>query len=175
MVYLNDKLCKIYELVRKNLKTNAKRQKRDYDTRIIFHAYSVGDIVYVLDSSRIVGKSPKLKREVWKGPFIVVSKISDILYQVKGPPKTKSKIVHHDRIRRFKCNSIPQWVLSLQQDLKAGNTFVDTAVKRPIKQKQRNSKLIKQNSKAWRRQNLSSEPEQMLGKRKRKPLERLEL
>ena len=175
VVYLNDKLCKIYELVRKNLKTNAKRQKRDYDTRIIFHAYSVGDIVYVLDSSRIVGKSPKLKREVWKGPFVVVRKVSDILYQVKGPPKTKSKIVHHDRIRRFKCNSIPQWVLSLQQDLKAGNTFVDIAVKRPIKQKQRNSKLIKQNIKARSRQNLSSEPEQMLGKRKRKPPERLEL
>ena len=80
VVYLNDKICKIYELVRENLKTNAKRQKRDYDTRIIFHAYSVGDIVYLLDSSRIVGKSPKLKREVWKGPFVVVRKISDILY-----------------------------------------------------------------------------------------------
>ena len=71
----------------------------------------------------------------------------------------------------FKCNSIPQWVLSLQQDLKAGNTFVDAAVKRPIKQKQ----SIKQNSKARRRQNLSSEPDQMLGKRKRKSPERLEL
>ena len=64
-------------------------------------------------------------------------------------------------MRRSKCSSIPQWVSSLQQDLKAGNTFVDTAVKRPIKQKQRNSKLIKQNSKPKKRQNLSSEPEQM--------------
>ena len=92
VVHLNDKLCKISELVRKNLKTKAKRQKRDYDTKIIFHAYSVGDIVYVLDSSSIVDKSPKLRREVWKGPFTAVRKISDILYQVKGPPKIKSKI-----------------------------------------------------------------------------------
>ena len=88
----------------------------------------MGDIVYLLDTCRIVGKSLKLKREVWKGPFVIVRKISDILYQVKGPPKAKSKIVHHDRIRRFKFNSIPQWVLSLQQDLKAGNTFVDNSI-----------------------------------------------
>ena len=63
-------------------------------------------------------------REVWKGPFVVVRKISDISYQIKGHPKTKSKIVHHDRIRRFKCNSIPQWVLPLQQDVNSGNTLI---------------------------------------------------
>ena len=69
VVNLNDKFFKTYKLVWKHLKANAKRQKRDYDTRIVFHSYSVGDIVYLLDSSKIVGKS-QLKREVWKGPFI---------------------------------------------------------------------------------------------------------
>lgn len=143
VVNLNEKFCKIYELVRKKLKTNAKRQKQDYDTRIVFHSYSVGDIVYILDSSRIVGKSPKLKREVWKGPFVVTRKISDILYQIKGNPKSKLKIIHHDRMRRFKASAIPQWVLSLQQNLRTGNTFLDSDDTKTIrKRKQIPNKLI---------------------------------
>ena len=173
VVNLNDKFCKIYELVRKHLKANAKRQKRDYDTRIVFHSYLVGDIVYLLDSSKIVGKSPKLKREVWKGPFVVVRKISDIVYQIKGHPKTKSKIVHHDRIRRFKCNSIPQWVLPLQQDVNSGNTFVDNTVTKVIrKRKQKSSKSVKNNEKINQGQNLCSDTELITGKRKRNPPKR---
>ena len=168
--HLNDKFCQIYELVRKHLKTNAKRQKRDYDSRIVFHSYSLGDIVYLLDSSKVIGKSPKLKREVWKGPFVVVRKINDILYQIKGHPKTKCKIVHHDRIRRFKCNSIPQWVLSLQQDVNSGNTFIDNTVTKEMrKRKQKSSKSVKNNKKINQRQNLGSDTELITGKRKCNP------
>ncbi|MCG8033309.1 MAG: DDE-type integrase/transposase/recombinase [Candidatus Thiodiazotropha taylori] len=170
---LNDKYCKIYELVRKNLKANAKRQKKDYDTRIVFHTYAIGDIVYVLDNSRVVGKSPKLKRQVWKGPFVVIRKISDILYELKGPTKSKLKIIHHDRMRPFKCNTIPQWVISLQQSLKTENSFVDSTVTKVIKRRKQNpNKLAKNNRKLNQNQDLCKEPEQILGKRERNPPER---
>lgn len=120
-----------------------------------------------------IGKSPKLKRQVWKGPFVVTRKISDILYELKGSVKSKLKIIHHDRMRPFKCSSIPQWVLSLQQSLKTGNTFVDSAVTKVIKKSaQKSSKLAKNNRKLDQRQNLCREPEQILGKRKRNPPER---
>ena len=56
LLNLNDKFCKIYWLVRKHLEANAKRQKRDFDTRIVFHSYSVGDIVYPLEVVKLMGK-----------------------------------------------------------------------------------------------------------------------
>ncbi|MCG8112852.1 MAG: RNase H-like domain-containing protein [Candidatus Thiodiazotropha taylori] len=175
VVNLNEKFSNIYDLVRKNLKANAIRQKRDYDSRIAFHSYSVGDIVYILDSSRIIGKSPKLKREVWKGPLVVVRKLSDILYELKGNPKSKPKIIHHDRIRPFKCSSIPQWVLSLQQDLKVGNTFVDSSTKKVLSGQGLRDKTIDKQSKVDHNPKICMGPELSLGKRTRKPPERLQL
>ncbi len=69
VVNLNERMTKIYQFVRQHLKSNAERQKRDYDTRIAVNNYSVGDTVYVLDSTRTVGKSPKLKSELYKRPI----------------------------------------------------------------------------------------------------------
>ena len=37
---------KIDHIVRKNLKTAAERQKRDYDSRAVEHSYVMGDVVY---------------------------------------------------------------------------------------------------------------------------------
>ena len=113
-------------------------------------------------------------REVWKGPFVMVRKISEILYQIKGHPETnKNKIIHHDRIRRFKCNSIPLWVLPLQQDVNSGNTFVDHTVTKVIrKRKVKSSKSVKNNQKINRRQSLCNDAELITGKRKLNPPKR---
>ena len=103
-------------------------------------------------------------------------KISDILYQIKGNPKSKLKIIHHDRMRRFKASSIPQCVLSLQQNLRTGNTFLDSDDTKTIrKRKQKPNKLIQKRIKTNKDQNLSNQPEIMTGRRKRKPPERLQM
>lgn len=176
VIQLNNTFCKIYGLVRQNLKSNATRQKRDYDTRIAFHSYSVGDIIYILDSSRIIGKSPKLKREIWKGPLVVIRKISDILYEIKGAPKIKPKIIHHDRMRHFNSSSIPQWVLSLQQSLKTDNTFAKDATNKTVKVQKSNVKQLnnKVNNDRGSSENIQ-EGQVRRGQRLRKEPERLQL
>ncbi|MES9883973.1 MAG: DDE-type integrase/transposase/recombinase [Sedimenticola sp.] len=141
---LNDRMTRIYQIVRQNLKGNSERQKRDYDTRIATHNYSVGDIVYIMDSTKTVGKSPKLKSELYKGPLVVTRKISNLLFEVKSGPKAKCKIVHHDRIKPFNCDTIPQWVLSLQQHLQTGTK--PTPIVETTKERRRN--IIKQSSSA---------------------------
>ena len=115
---LQDKFTKVYNSVRKSLKMNAIRQKRDYDTRLAQKNYNEADMVYCLDSTKVVGKSPKLKSQVWKGPYIIVRKISDILFEIKGSLKGKSKIIHHDRIKPYLSNVVPQWAMSLQAEIK---------------------------------------------------------
>ncbi|MES9883466.1 MAG: reverse transcriptase domain-containing protein [Sedimenticola sp.] len=118
VVILEEKMSKIYNLVRHKLKVNAERQKQSYDTRISTHNYEVGDLVYCVDTTRKIGRSPKLKRYIWRGPMIIVRKISDLLFEVKSKPKAKTKILHHDRLKLFCGQTIPQWILASQQELK---------------------------------------------------------
>ena len=75
------------------------------------NTYGVGDLVYYLDCSRKVGLSPWLKREQWKGPFVISRKISDLLYELRWQSKnTKACVIHHDRLKPFQCDTIPDWV-----------------------------------------------------------------
>ena len=74
---LHARLKSIFEMVRATLKKLAERKKRDYDTRIAINNYSCGDLVYMLDTTKTIGLSPKLKSDVWKGPCIITRKISD--------------------------------------------------------------------------------------------------
>ena len=81
-----NKISEIQVYVRKHLGIAAERQKRDYDTRISSNTFSVGDLVYCLDSSRKIGRSPKLRSQPWKGPFIISKKM---LFKITGQRKSK--------------------------------------------------------------------------------------
>ena len=50
---------------------------RDYDLKIHSRAYEEGDLVYILDTATDKGKCRKLS-PCWKGPGIVIKKLSPI-------------------------------------------------------------------------------------------------
>ena len=113
--YLWNSMCEIQQYVREHLGIAAERQKRDYDMRISINSYKVGDLVYYLDSKKKIGLNPKLKREPWKGPFVVMRKISDLLYEISGPTESKKRVMHHDRLKPYYCDTIPDWVPAVQK------------------------------------------------------------
>ena len=118
--YVSDlwnKMSEIQVYVRKHLGIAAERQKRDYDSRISSNTYSVGDLVYYLDSSRKIGFSPKLRSQPWKGPFVVSKKFSDLLFEITGQQKSKVRVVHHDRLKPYHSNLIPDWVPSVRKSI----------------------------------------------------------
>lgn len=96
----------------KHLGIAAERKKRDYDTRISSHTYSFGKLVYYFDSSRKIGLSPKIRRQPWKGPFVISKKLSDLLFEI-----TDQRIVHHDRLKPYHSNMIPDWVPSVRKSI----------------------------------------------------------
>ena len=59
---LRGKLDSIYQLVRDSFKM--KLPKKDSDSRLSSKTYKIDDLVYYHDSTRSVGKSPKLKSDV---------------------------------------------------------------------------------------------------------------
>ena len=68
------------------------RLKRDYDTRISQHNYEVGDLVYCVDLTKSVGHCKKIDPNIWRGPFVIVRKFSDLLFEIQGKPGTRSKL-----------------------------------------------------------------------------------
>ena len=90
---LQKKLEKVYHFARENINEFQTRQKRDYDVTLFEHQYSLGDLVYEIDSTTKLGQSRKLKK-IWKDPYLVVKVISPTLYQIKGTQKPR--IVYHD-------------------------------------------------------------------------------
>ena len=104
---LQKKVEKLYRFARGNINEFQTRQTRDYDVKLFEHQYSLGDLVYEIDSSTKLGQSRKLKK-MWKGPYLVVNVISPALYQIKGTKEPR--IVHNDRLKLCFDRDVPVWV-----------------------------------------------------------------
>ena len=118
VIGLKDRMDRAFAIVQENLRKVARRQKKDYDTRISMRMYDVGDLVYFLDSTRKIGKSPKLKSHKWRGPCVVLRRLSDLIYEIRAQQKGRAKILHHDRLKPFLSEEIPEWTRQLSLSLK---------------------------------------------------------
>ncbi len=113
---LRETMMAVHALAREHLQKNTERQKRDYDTRACTTIYKIGDLVYYVDETKTIGKSPKLQQK-WIGPCVVVRKLSDLVYELKPGPKAKCKRRHHDKLKPYLSDQIPGWVQQTQQKL----------------------------------------------------------
>ena len=134
---LQERLHEAFTFVREFTRQAQERQKKDYDTRVAEHVYQVGDAVFVRDDTRQVGRSPKLKADPWKGPAIVYRKLSDLLYQIRGAPKSKARVLHHDRLKPFPDTDLPGWAKKLQKEARSKaetppKTFAEQATQHEV-------------------------------------------
>ena len=74
--------------------------ERKYDHKINHHTYEPGDKVWFYNPIRRPGLCPTFDMP-WKGPFVVLDKISDVLYRIKGSSNSKPKVIHHDRLKNY--------------------------------------------------------------------------
>nr|XP_022311006.1 uncharacterized protein LOC111116314 [Crassostrea virginica] len=66
-----------------------------------------GDLVYILDTATVKGKCRKLSPS-WKGPGIVVKKLSTYHYRLKT--KAAVMVANHDRLKKCLDRDIPLWL-----------------------------------------------------------------
>ena len=104
---LVSRISRAHEVARSVMKTTSKRMKRNYDIRLLERSFQVGDAVYLLDTAVLKGKCKKLCPP-WKGPAVVVSKLSGYLFRVKL--RNSVFVVNHDRIKLCRDREIPQWI-----------------------------------------------------------------
>lgn len=97
-----------HEAAREVTKKNSERQKRYYDRQRFGSAYKVNDVVWVFNNARKKGVCPKLQCH-WKGPFMVVGKIDDVVYRLQQSPKHKPIVCHYDRLKPYVGKDFKIW------------------------------------------------------------------
>ena len=108
---LEERLKRVHKQARDTLLSAQRRQKKDYDLKVLERKYNVGDLVYLINSSSKVGQSNKLK-PIWNGPYLVIKVISPVLFRIKG--RKREVVVHHDRLKPCLDRSIPMWMRRLR-------------------------------------------------------------
>jgi hypothetical protein len=104
---LADRMQKAHEVARGKLNTASKQMKRQYDLRILERPYQVGDVVYILDTAVLKGTCKKLSPP-WKGPGIIVAKLSAYLFRVKL--RNSVFVTNHDRLKPSHDRTVPRWI-----------------------------------------------------------------
>jgi hypothetical protein len=102
-----EKMWKTHDLAREQIAKSSDKQKRQYDLRSTSNTFSVGEAVWLFNPFCGKGKSPKLKCK-WDGPYTVVRKLSDLVYQIQKGPKFKSKVVNRNRLKPYVGN-VKRW------------------------------------------------------------------
>jgi transposase InsO family protein/predicted aspartyl protease len=100
-VYLEtliDRMNNVHELARERMFEASANQKKRYDHKASVNKYNRGDAVWLHNTARIKGRTPKLQSP-WEGPFLVVEALSDVVYHIQKTQNAKSKCVHHDRLK----------------------------------------------------------------------------
>ncbi len=104
---LEERLHLIHSIAREQLLGAAERQRRGYEIHIQHHRYEIGDIVWLHQIKAKKGVSPKLQMP-WDGPFVVIRRLSDLVYQIQEGPRCRLKVVHHNRLKPH-YGTPPEW------------------------------------------------------------------
>jgi hypothetical protein len=82
------------------------RQKKYYDQILSWQSFQPGDQVFVF----FPNVKPRLTTKLaclWRGPFKVIAKITDVTYKINCVRKGKPQVIHVDRIRKKYPQNLP--------------------------------------------------------------------
>ena len=98
---LQEKLCEIHDIAQKTLKKSSEKQKRNYDRNVRELNYDIGDLVRRSKPKIAKGTKQKLSR-IWACPWIIVKRLSEVLYQIKHSRNSKPVIIHADNLKPYR-------------------------------------------------------------------------
>lgn len=103
---LKERLETAHSLVREHTGNAMKRQKLIHDRRTSYEQFEKGDKVYVYFPVKKIGTSSKFT-SFWRGPYLILGKLSDVLYKVDCGRNRSEQVIHCDRIRKCKSQVLP--------------------------------------------------------------------
>jgi hypothetical protein len=112
---LKERLQVAFKCVRDNLKREGLRQRKYYNLKTQGDEFKPGQLVYLKETTRKIGVSPKLS-PYWLGPYMVVKKFGTV-YEIQKSAKT-SKLYHFDLLKPCFSEQVPSWIKREQQKLR---------------------------------------------------------
>ena len=103
------------QVTRENLEKATVRHKYSYDNKVVECTYKPGDCAWYLHEFRGLGTSPKLQ-PLYK-ICVIIKCINEFNYLIKLEYSEKSRVVHHDKLKPFDGEAVPNWVLNVRNDL----------------------------------------------------------
>jgi hypothetical protein len=98
-----------YALARENLQCHAERTKDFYDIRVKPAEFQVGQWVYMYTPRRRQNLSPKWMLS-YEGPYLIVQKMGPVNVRIQKSPRSKSFIVHIDKIKKVLGPTPESWL-----------------------------------------------------------------
>ncbi|XP_028514874.1 uncharacterized protein LOC114575043 [Exaiptasia diaphana] len=98
--------------VHETTKVTGRRESTIND--LIKKTYDRGAPVWFYNPKRKKGVSPCLQLP-WEGPYLVLKRISDVVYKIPNSPRSKTRIIHHDRLRPYHGEKAPTWLDDVEE------------------------------------------------------------
>ena len=106
---LRSTLRATHDRAREKLQLAARRQKRNYDKACIKDPIEEGSFVWLHNETRKKGQCPKLQYK-WEGPYLVIKKLSDVVFRIQKSQQSKPKVVHYDRLKPYVGEPLHSWI-----------------------------------------------------------------
>ena len=91
------------------MKLGSEKNKWYYDHKAQERGFELGDPVWLHNPKRKKGRTPKLQRP-WEGPYLVTSRLDDLIYRIQKGPRSRPMVVHVDRLKKYRGNSFDNWL-----------------------------------------------------------------
>jgi len=102
---LRENLERIHQGVREHLRIKSSKVKEWYDKGVRQISFQEGQKVWFFNPQREKGKAPKLQKN-WEGPYLIVKKLSEVVYCIQKTPRHRKKIIHSDRLALYRERSL---------------------------------------------------------------------
>jgi len=112
---LRENLQSAHEAARKKQSGASRRMKKNYSVKTRGQPLVRGDFVWLFDPTKKKGLSPKLQNR-WMGPYVVIKKLSDVVYRIQLKKNSKMKVVHFDRLKCYNGPSLESWIAEDEQE-----------------------------------------------------------
>lgn len=113
---------RIHAFAREHLKLGSERNKWYYDHKASHRGFEHGEPVWLHNPRCKTGRTPKLQRP-WEGPYLVISRVDDLIYRIQKGPRSRPTVVHVDRLKKYQGHSLVNWLT----EGKTGKDRVSTA------------------------------------------------
>ncbi len=105
---MQEKIERVHHFARTHLKLMSDQMKERYNCALEGQPLEAGEAAWLHNPQRKKGLSPKLSRP-WQGPYTVTKQINDLVYRIQLGPTTKPRVVHRNRLWRYRGSSPPTW------------------------------------------------------------------